>query len=165
MMPTIELTRDLETKISARDLYWLSGFKWYAHMSKWKKAYAARKKPGGGVIYMHRFIMNAPKGKLVDHINGDSLDNQRENLRICDYSDNSHNVDCDMGEVDYRGVSKRGTRYEAQISKNGKRIYIGTYITPEEAALAYDVKARRMFGEHAKVNFKDDKLADSQQKQ
>lgn len=153
----ITLTRDLETEVSPCDFDMLNQFKWYAHMSKWRKPYAARTKSGKPkkLIYMHRQIMDAPKGKVVDHINGDSLDNRRENLRICDYEDNAHNRDFPSGKVDYRGVRQRDGRFEAAIQKGGKKIYIGSYHTPEEAAIAYDVKARRMFGDHARVNFED----------
>lgn len=105
-MKTIELTQGKVVLIDACDFESLSQWKWYAkhcpdgrRATKSSKYYAARTEirkrgPKAGKkkeVYMHRFLMDAPKGKVVDHRNGDGLDNRRQNLRICTQKENLAN--------------------------------------------------------------------------
>ena len=106
-------------------------------------------------IYMHRLIMDAKKGKEVDHINHDKLDNQKSNLRICTRQQNGHNQRPQKnGSSQYKGVSylKTSKKWQAQITHNNEKIYIGVYKTESQAALAYNAKAKNLFGKFALLN-------------
>jgi hypothetical protein len=107
-------------------------------------------------ILMHRQIMNTPDGLETDHINGNGLDNRKENLRICTKNQNQMNrrLPCN-NQSGYKGVSwySRDGRWRAQIKLNSHLTFIGTYETAMEAARAYDEKAKEYFGEFAKLNF------------
>ena len=150
--------------------------KWYgeakltkSQMLKYKELFPDHYIAPSGCIMMHKFIMNAPKGMCVDHINHDGLDNRRENLRICTYSQNSQNkrrrVNSRSG---YKGVYqipekyKVRKRFQAYIgdpntpATNKRNIRLGTYLTAEEAARVYDKKAKELFGEFAELNFPED---------
>ncbi len=110
----------------------------------------------GITIYMHRLIMNTPKGMDTDHINGDKLDNQRENLRIVNRSKNMMNTKShkDSKTSNYKGVSysTRDKIWKAQITYNYKHYYLGGFKTELEAARTYDMKAKEIFGEYAVFN-------------
>lgn len=100
-------------------------------------------------VYLHRELMN-PTGKhVVDHINGNKLDNRRENLRVCTHAQNMVNWNNNRGESKFRGVSwdKTRNKWKAQIQCNGKNRFIGRYSTEEEAAKAYNAEAEIVFGE------------------
>lgn len=104
-------------------------------------------------IRMHREILNAPADKIIDHINGNGLDNRKENLRYCTKSTNAMNCKIHKHNTSgYKGVSKSGNRWRAYIVLNDKQRQIGSYKTKEEAALAYNKKAIELFGEFAKLN-------------
>jgi len=105
---------------------------------------------------MHRVILDAPMNMLVDHINGNGLDNRRENLRICTNTENLRNRGKDRDNTSgYKGVviKKGEKKFRAQIRVNQKTIHLGSFSTPEEAARAYDDAAREYFGEFAWTNF------------
>jgi len=103
---------------------------------------------------LHRIIMNAPKGVIIDHINGNTLDNRKCNLRICTHSQNSCNskrrVDNTSG---YKGVTfRKGSKtnkWAAHIGINGVNKALGCYPTPEEAYAAYCKAAKELHGEFA----------------
>lgn len=104
---------------------------------------------------MHRLIMEAKQQQKVDHINGDGLDNRKENLRFATTSENAMNKCSTKNKSSsYKGVSwyKRYKKWQAQIKFKGKSIYIGIFDTEIEAAKAYDNKAKELFGEFAKLN-------------
>jgi len=95
----------------------------------------------------------------VDHINGNPLDNRKSNLRICTHAENSNNTGPRKNNTSgYKGVywAKRNKRWLAQITHNGKQVYIGHYKDKEEAARAYDAKAKEFQGEFAYLNFPDE---------
>lgn len=97
---------------------------------------------------MHRVIMKAPKGVQVDHINGNRLDNRRENLRLCSLAQNNQNAKCYSG-LGVKGVRQEGAVFSARIQSKP----LGYYSTLQLAALAYDREARLVFGEFAKLNY------------
>ena len=105
---------------------------------------------------VHRLITACPKGMVVDHINGDKLDNRKENLRICTMSENARNSKkhADATSSQYKGVSFAKTRgcWVAQISAYGNRITLGSYTVEVEAAKAYNKAALFYFGEFAFIN-------------
>lgn len=105
---------------------------------------------------LHRRIMNPPKGYVVDHIDGNPLNNQRDNLRICTQSQNSANKR--KIRTDYKGVAwhKNRNYYIAQIKVSGKSFYLGKFESAVAAARVYDEKARELFGKFARLNFPRD---------
>lgn len=106
------------------------------------------------VLYMHRVILSAPPHLTVDHINRDKLDNRRENLRLATRSQNQANhAKRSDSSMDYKGVTFRKGRYDARIKYGDKRISLGRFDDPEEAAYAYDTAARLLYWEFAGLNF------------
>ena len=107
---------------------------------------------------LHRFILNAPEGVVVDHINRDKSDNRRENLRLCTQAENVMNSKRVSGASKYKGVqfSKKYSKWTAYITFSGRGKQIGTYMDEVEAAKAYDKKALELFGEFAYLNFPDE---------
>lgn len=99
---------------------------------------------------IHRLILNIfSKDLVVDHIDGNPLNNQKSNLRICNKDKNSKNRRLSSRNISgYKGVSKTKDRYKAIIVNNKKHIYLGTFDTKEEAAKAYHK-------EYAVLNFPD----------
>jgi hypothetical protein len=110
-------------------------------------------------VRFHRLIMNTPKGMDTDHINGNPLDNRKENLRICTAAENARNKGpLKNNKSGFKGVNwhKRDKRWRSQISCYKKYTHIGYFKDKEEAARAYDVKAKELHGEFAYLNFPDE---------
>jgi hypothetical protein len=112
-------------------------------------------------IMMHRKIMNCSDSKLVvDHINHNTLDNRKENLRVCTVMQNCHNQKkYKKSYSKYKGVSykkdNKTKKFYASIGFNNKLICLGSFLTEEGAALAYDNKAKEIYGEFAYLNFQN----------
>lgn len=108
---------------------------------------------------MHRFIMNAPSNVIVDHINGDGLDNRRCNLRLCTNAENGRNRRGvpSNNTSGYLGVTwdARKSKWRAQIFVNGNGKTIGHFDDARDAARARDKVARELFGEFATLNIID----------
>lgn len=107
-------------------------------------------------VLMHRLIMCADRGFMVDHINHNGLDNRRANLRVCTNAENRRNS---VGRprvrlARFKGIRLMRGKWAANIKVSGKSIHIGTYSTDAEAAQAYDAAARLAFGDFAFLNFK-----------
>lgn len=131
---------------------------WYAHRSN--TSVYARAKIHGRNTPMHRWLLRAVAGKLVDHVNGNTLDNRRVNLRLCSHSENAQNRICaPKSESGYRGVFRntknRLKPWRSQIIAFGKRYSLGVFAGAVEAAIAYDNAARDLHGEFASVNILD----------
>lgn len=109
-------------------------------------------------VYLHRVLLDASVETCVDHISGDRLDNRRANLRICTHAENSRNRKClDSARRLFKGChyykNQRGDKkWIARIWVNGRNLFLGCFVTPEEAALAYNEKARTEFGAFARLN-------------
>jgi hypothetical protein len=105
-------------------------------------------------LSIHRLIMNPEKGQVVDHINGNTFDNRKHNLRCCSYEQNSANsIGKRKSKSKYKGVSINPWGHTSYIKKDGKTINLGTYATEEEAARAYDIASLEMHGEFSYINF------------
>lgn len=99
--------------------------------------------------------MDAPKGKEVDHKDGNGLDNQKSNLRLCTHKQNTRNSISIKGTSIYKGVfwCKDRLKWRAGIKNNYKTINLGYYESEVNAAFAYDKAAIKYFGEYARLNF------------
>ena len=155
----IALTRGKFAMVDAADYEWLSQYKWSA-TSSGLNTYACRN-VRGKIVLMHRFIMKAPKGMVVDHIDGNGLNNCRSNLRICTHSQNMCNSRIRSGSSQYKGVcyERRSGRWVAHIACEGQSYHLGTFDSEIEAARAYDRKAIELFGQFARLNFPEEHAA------
>ena len=102
----------------------------------------------GKTVRMHRLLLNAAEGTIIDHIDGNKLNNCRSNLRFCTQSQNLMNRKPKAGTL--KGVRKRGNFYIAQIQADGVAYYLGTFATADEAYAAYKAKAAKLHGEFAR---------------
>ena len=168
MSKVIQLTKGLSTIVDDSDFDWLSQWIWTTAGNDSKGFYAKRGVYVGShqlMIQMHRQILGANDDQLVDHRDGDGLNNQRSNLRLANHTENSRNQRKQPNRSSkYKGVSyyKRTGRWQSQIragevNPDGRHRFIalGYFDLEEEAALAYDEAARVAFGEFARLNFPD----------
>jgi hypothetical protein len=156
---SIPLSRGLVATVDAGDLPRLTEFHWMASGTRGSEYAVKKRRIGGGktkITLMHRFILDAPPGSEVDHINGNRLDNRRCNLRLCTHAENMQNVGPKADNTSgLKGVrrSRDGKRWVAYIKDLGKQKHLGTFDTPDKAARAYDEHAVRAFGRFARLNF------------
>jgi hypothetical protein len=139
--------------VDAADYEWLSRYHWCRCGE-----YAARREKGQ-LIFMHRQIMQPPKGMVVDHIDGNKYNNCRANMRNCTHMQNVRNQAKRTGCVcRFKGVYYQKTtgRYSASTKLHGKVVWLGYFDSEAEAARAYDRKVVELFGEYAWLNFPED---------
>ena len=155
----VMLNKGFVAIIDSEDLELVSCYNWNVTKQR-HKHYAHTVTEGRRILVMHRFLLRPDRGVLVDHINGDGLDNRRANLRLANYSQNAANrgkPQCGRSTSRYKGVffessGTRKNRWRALIRVNGQRIHLGAYSEELEAAVAYDTAAKKHFGEFAKLN-------------
>lgn len=151
MTVEIPLTRGFVALVDDADAEWLSQWKWCAISGKRGLFYAYRMQNGRGVL-MHRLIMGAQLGQLVDHRDTNSLNNQRLNLRIADHSMNAANRGATRKNVlGVKGVYRAGNKFKAMICVRGTIIRLGTFSALEDASAAYQAAAAEHFGEFARA--------------
>ena len=156
----IRLTQNQYALVSNEDYEWLSREKWHCvNMRGGRKAMRSiygPEKQRRHKVYMHREIMGLEKGdnRVVDHINHNTLDNRRCELRICSQAENCRNMRKTHGSSQYKGVSWRKLRkkWKAVITINDKTIFLGDFDSQNHAAMAYNEAARKHYGEYACLN-------------
>ena len=161
--------KNLVALVSDADYELVSQFNWSALPHR-KTVYAHRTKgEDGHGQYMHRLILGLTDPRIsTDHINGNGLDNRRENLRVVSESVNQFNRPKRGLRKDkeptsrFKGVRKVHRRWQAQTQLHGFQYKLGSFATEEEAARAYDEKVLELIGEQALVgcalNFPMDEL-------
>lgn len=109
---------------------------------------------------LHRFLLGLGKGDVgrVDHRDGNGLNNQRYNLRLATHSQNMQNRRVQKNNRSgFKGVTwnKDMKKWATKIKFEGKWVWLGAFESPEEGGRAYDLKAKELFGEFARLNFND----------
>lgn len=155
-MKTICLVGNTEKVfVDDEDYDWLNNYRWY--LGKFGCKYYAVTEINLVPVSMHRFILNALPNIQIDHKDGNSLNNCRENLRVATSQENARNRKkikrkCSSS---YKGVifiKSRG-KFRADINTGNVRICLGYFKSEIDAAKAYDEAAIKYFGEFAKTNF------------
>jgi len=143
----IPLTKGKFAKVDNEDFDRVKDINWsYNNQGYAKNDYVGR---------MHRFIMNCPDDKVVDHINHDTIDNRKVNLRICDQQENCYNSSIQVGKSSiYKGVSWDKSRrlWMSYITVNKKRIILGYFKDEIDAAKSYDDASIKYHGEFGFIN-------------
>jgi hypothetical protein len=142
----IELSRNRGVAlVDTADFESLSQYRWFLHSA----GYACRAQ---GTILMHRLIMNAPEGVLIDHRNSNRLDNRKCNLRLATKAQNEMNKPClASNKLGVKGVvfDRKRNKFVPHIKLNGRQRYLGRFETLREAREAREIAARELFGEFA----------------
>ncbi len=126
------LVKNIEVLIDDDSIDKVGNYYWHLHPVK-NKTYI-RGRVGDKLMYLHRFILDAPAGLDVDHINGNTFDNRKENLRLCNRSQNNINRPNTKGYYFNKNLSK----YQSEIWVYGKKTYLGLSLTEEEAREKYE---------------------------
>lgn len=148
--------RHSQILVSEDDRHLLNAHSWRIEQDKRTRYVVATSRAGGKrrTVRLHRLITGALAGDIVDHVNGNGLDNRRENLRICTPAENARNRRrWERAPTEFKGITRRRGKWRAQICVDGRVRTIGEFKTAEEAARAYDAAARTHFGEFARTNF------------
>lgn len=150
----VEMVGGREVKIDAEDLSLFLACPWNIHSSEPNRFYLSCR-INGKRAYFHRLAIGAPPGREVDHVNGDTLDNRRSNLRLCTSTENKRNQTASRSTPSgYKGVSlsHKSKPWRANITVCGRQYLLGNFETKEEAARAYNDAARIVFGPFARLN-------------
>lgn len=151
----VPLTKGYVAIIDAADVELVSGRSWHAR-EMGGRVYAVWTLERDGckrAIYMHRLLggVEPDDPREVDHREGVGLDNRRSNLRACSHQQNLANTGASRNnKLGLKGVWAHGRKFRASIYRNGKTEHLGGFDTPEEAAEAYAIEAKKHYGEFAR---------------
>jgi hypothetical protein len=148
-MKKIKLTQNKFALVDDEDYEKLNQYSWYAEKGRYTY-YAARTDKLKKKIRIHRFIMNPTSNLQIDHINGNGLDNRKENLRICTHQQNQYNKKLSKNNSSgIKGVhwDKSRNKWRAKIKINNKEKYLGRFKDRIEAKEVYTKFAKQYFGE------------------
>lgn len=152
----VPLTRGLTAVIDEADAERVRARKWNAQKGghTWYAYTMVRREGVQRSLSMHRFILEVGDDELIDHRNGDGLDNRRANLRSCSHAENLRNQrKRDDATSRFKGVHRAANgRWRVEIEQNGERLTLGTFLDEERAARQYDRAARIFFGSFARTN-------------
>lgn len=147
-----------EVLFDKRDSELVGGYNWNCYQNSCGQIYfSVYDKNSKRILKLHRELVSCPDGYYVDHINGNTLDNRRKNLRVCRKIQNQYNQKKHKNarHSKFKGVTFReglSKPWEAFIYPNGKSLRLGYFRTEKEAAAAYNTAARHYYGEFAKLN-------------
>ena len=153
-MKEINLTQGKKTLVDDEKYEFLNQWKWRTNKER-HRLYAIRDSKGKK-IRMHRLLMDCPADLLVDHRDGDGLNNQMNNLRVCTNRENTRNRRKNNNTTSrYKGVSwnKISKKWTVTLMKNAKNYFIGNFTNELHAAMVHDIWAKELFGEFARLNF------------
>ena len=151
----IPLTQSMFALVDVEDLGLVSGHNWFAK-AYGDQVYAARHaRDQSGARHeqrMHRAILPPPPGMVIDHINGNGLDNRRKNLRLASKAQNAQNMKAVCGSSRFKGVywSKHHSKWVSRIRSGGQTKVLGRFDTEEEAHKKYCLAALETFREFAR---------------
>lgn len=155
-MKEINLTQKKKTIIDDCDSEAVTQHQWYAQKTKNNFYATASIKDSVGTrrVYLHRFLLQPPKGYTVIHKDGNGLNNRRDNLEICKLGQAPRRTS-KSPQNPYRGVHfvESTYCYKAVITVDGQSTYLGSFLTAEDAAHARDEEAFRQWGADARLNF------------
>jgi hypothetical protein len=157
-MKEIPLTQGYVALVDDEDYDDLIKTSWCCTKQSGRGVYACRGYRRGGPqvhVLMHRQIMGFPPRRIqVDHIDHNTLNNQKMNLRLCTNRQNHYNLKIRSTNTSgYMGVHPYKNRWVAQITAGDKKKYLGRFVNVEDAARAYDSAAVKFYGEFARLNF------------
>lgn len=161
-MKEIQLASGRRATVDDDDFTQLAAHRWHVWVrrrpNQLEHCYAATV-VNGKAISMHRLLLGAPHNYEVDHRDGNGLNNQRSNLRLCSRQENTRNQRLSLrSKSGFKGVTMQRKRaayakpWNAYIEVNKRTIHLGYFSEPQAAAAAYDEAALRHFGEFAKTN-------------
>lgn len=160
---TVSLTQGKETLIDDEDFEKVSVFKWWAQNTE--SGYYAVTRMGNKLIYLHRFLLGIDSPKMyVDHKDRNGLNNRKNNLRIANASQNGSNRKSKANSASsYLGVSILNVKikgkiyryWRALINTKSGAVFLGSFKTEKEAAIAYNEAALLVHGEFANINIID----------
>lgn len=150
-MKTVPLTQGQVALVDDEDFELVSKHKWYAAKRGYR--FYAQRRVNRRIVQMHRLLTKAPTGLEVDHINGNTLDNRRSNLRLATRSQNEWNRNKQSNNTSgFKGVIFSEGKYKARIRVFKKLYFLGSFEEKEKAALAYNNAAKKYHGEFANLN-------------
>ena len=155
MTKILSLLRGQTTRVDDSDYPYLAQFRWRLNSA----GYAIRSEQRGGrvfVVCLHRQLLGARRGQVVDHIDHDKLNNTRANLRIITQQENLRYRRCfGNNRSGFKGVTRQHGKWHPRITVDSQILHLGFWGDPETAARVYDAAALQLFGDYALLNFPD----------